>query len=478
MKLENLTIETAHDGFIKKKFSCTELTRAYLDKIRKENKKLNTFLTVTDKLALGQAKKVDEKIAHQEKIGLLEGIPTAIKDNILVEGYKATAGSKILENYTAAYDATVIERLKKAGVVILGKTNMDEFGMGSSTENSAFGAVKNPHDITRVPGGSSGGSAAAVAANQCVVALGSDTASSIRQPASLCGVVGLKPTYGMVSRYGLIAMTSSLDQIGPLAKTVEDARLVFEVIRGHDELDSTTIDLRSQPMADPSASRGKIQNLRIGIPKEYFEEGIDEKVKKMVEKAIKIFGKIGTEIKEVSLPYTEYALAVYHVIMPAEISANLARYDGIKYGYSKKSKDLLENYLKTRAEGFGDEARRRIMLGTYILSAGYKDAYYNKAQKVRALIEKEFKDVFEEVDILLTPTSPTVAFKIGEKQDPLSMYLADIYTAPANIGNVSAISVPCGKVGVLPVGLQIIGPQFQDDLVLETAKLYEQLNLK
>ena len=476
MKLENLTIETAHKGLIKKKFSCTELTRAYLNKIEKENKKFNAFLSITDKLALDQAKKVDEKIAHQEKIGPLEGIPIAIKDNILVEGYKATAGSRILENYTATYDATVIEKLKKAGVVILGKTNLDEFAMGSSTENSAFGPTKNPLDITRVPGGSSGGSAAAVAANQCVIALGSETGGSVRQPASFCGVIGFKPSYGAVSRYGLIAMASSLDQIGPFAKTVEDARLVFGVIRGHDELDSTTIDLKSQPMADPSALRGKIQNLRIGIPREYFREGIDKKVKKMVEKAIKIFGKIGAEIKEVSLPYTEYALAVYYIIMPAEVSANLARYDGIKYGYSKKAQNLLSNYLETRAEGFGDEVRRRIMLGTYVLSAGHREAYYGRAQKVRALIKKEFEEVFKKIDIILTPTAPTKAFKIGEKKDPLAMYLSDIYTGPASLAGLPAISVPCGRIDGLPLGLQITGPQFQDDLVLEAAEIYGHIS--
>ena len=471
MKLENFTIEKARKGLMKKEFSCTELTRAYLNKIKKENKKYNAFLALTDKLALEQAKKVDEKISHREKIGPLEGIPIAIKDNILVEDYKCTAGSKILENYIAPYDATVIKKLKKAGVVILGKTNMDEFGMGSSTENSAFGVVKNPHDITRVPGGSSGGSAAAVAANQCVVALGSDTASSIRQPASLCGVVGLKPTYGMVSRYGLIAMTSSLDQIGPLTKTAEDAKLVFDIIRGKDELDSTSAEskIKNREL--------KVENLRIGIPKEYFGKGIDKEVKEKVEKAIKSFEKIAVEVKEVSLPHTDYALAVYHIIMPAEVSANLARYDGIKYGYSRNSNDLLENYLKTRAKGFGDEVRRRIILGTYVLSAGYWEAYYAKARKVRALIEEEFKNIFKEVNILLTPTAPTPAFKIGEKQDPLSMYLSDIYTAPANIGNVSAISVPCGKIGKLPVGLQIIGPQFADDLILEAARLYEQFSI-
>ena len=478
MKLENFTIEKTHKGLMKKEFSCTELTRAYLDKIKKENKKYNAFLTLTDKLALEQAKKVDEKISWHEKIGLLEGIPVAIKDNILVEDYKCTAGSKILENYRAPYNATVIEKLKKAGAVILGKTNLDEFAMGSSTENSAFGPTKNSLDITRVPGGSSGGSAAAVVADECIIALGSDTGGSVRQPGSFCGAVGFKPSYGAVSRYGLIAMASSLDQIGPLTKTVEDAKLVFKTIRGQDRLDSTTVDYTKYQI--PASRQGgrdtKYQNLRIGIPKEYFSEGINKEVKEKVEKAIKNFEKIAVEVKEVSLPHTEYALAVYYIVMPAEISANLARYDGIKYGYSKKTQNLLDNYLETRAGGFGDEARRRIMLGTYVLSAGYWEAYYGKAQKVRALIRKEFEKVFEEVDIVLPPTSTTVAFKIGEKKDPLAMYLSDIYTVPASLAGLPAISIPCGEVEKLPIGLQIIGPQFQDDLVLESAKLYEHLS--
>jgi aspartyl-tRNA(Asn)/glutamyl-tRNA(Gln) amidotransferase subunit A len=461
------TIKEARQGFIKKKFSCLELTRAYLNKIKKENKKYNNFLNLTEKLALDQAKKVDEKIARRQKIGALEGIPIAIKDNILVEDYKTTAGSKILENYIAPYDAFVIEKLKKAGAVILGKTNLDEFAMGSSTENSAFGVVKNPHDIARVPGGSSGGSAVAVAANHCVAALGSDTGSSVRQPASFCGVVGFKPSYGMVSRYGLIAMASSLDQIGPIAKTVEDTKLIFDVIRGQDKMDSTTIEsrIKNQEL--------RIKNLRIGVPKEYFGKGLDKEVKEKIEKAIEKLEKKGAKIKKVSLPSSEYGLAVYYILMPAEVSANLARYDSIKYGLSLKGKDLLDQYLKTRAQGFGDEVRRRLILGTYVLSAGYKDAYYNKAQKVRALIKKDFEKVFNEVDVLLTPTAPTTAFKIGEKQDPLSMYLSDIYTVQANLAGLPAISVPCGEVRGLPVGLQIIGPQFKDDLVLKVAKLYE-----
>ncbi len=469
MDLNNLTIESAHKGLIKKQFSSLELTRFYLDKIKKENNKLNDFLSLTEKLALEQAKKVDEKLADDEGIGELEGIPIAIKDNILVEGHKATAGSKILENYIAPYDATVIEKLKRAGSVIIGKTNLDEFAMGSSTENSAFGVVKNPLDTSRVPGGSSGGSAAAVRAGHCLGSRGSDTGGSVRQPASFCGVVGFKPSYGAVSRYGLIAMASSLDQIGPLAKTVEDTKLIFDVIKGKDPMDSTSVDLKSKTQE----SRSEFKKLRIGIAKEYFSEGINKGVKEKVEKAIGDFGKIG-EIKEVSLPHTEYALAVYYIIMPAEVSANLARYDGIKYGYRPVAENLFEQYLKTRREGFGKEVRRRIMLGTYVLSAGYYEAYYGKAQKVRALIKQEFDKAFEEFDILLAPTSPTVAFKIGEKTDPLSMYLSDIYTVPANLAGLPALSFSCGVEDNLPVGLQIIGPQFKDDLVLEVAGIYEQ----
>ncbi|MFZ5559865.1 MAG: Asp-tRNA(Asn)/Glu-tRNA(Gln) amidotransferase subunit GatA [Patescibacteria group bacterium] len=497
LDLKDLTIESAHRGLMKKEYSCLELTKAYLNKIKKENKILNNFLNLTEKLALEQAKKVDDKISRREKIGPLEGVPIAIKDNILVEGYKATAGSKILKDYIAPCDATVIKKLKQAGAVIIGKTNLDEFAMGSSTENSAFGVVKNPIDKTRVPGGSSGGSAVAVAANHCLAALGSDTGGSIRQPAAFCGIVGFKPSYGMVSRYGLIAMASSLDQIGPMARNVNDVRLIFDIIRGHDRFDSTTVDLnpKSKILNPKQNQNSNFPNPKIGVPREYFAEGIDKEVKEKVEKEINKFSDLGFELKDISLPYTEYALAVYYIIMPAEVSANLARYDGIKYGYSKiknsksKIKSLLENYLETRAEGFGDEPRRRIMLGTYALSAGYRDAYYNKAQRVRALVKQDFENAFKEVDFILTPTTPTPAFKIGEKKDPLSMYLSDIYTVTANLAGLPAISMPCGEVnppatpersdgrpGGLPIGLQIIGPQFKDDLVLETAQTYEQFS--
>lgn len=470
MDLNEITIKQAHDGLAAKRFSSMDLTKACLKQIKKLNKKINAFITVIEKEALEQAKIVDQKIANGEKIGILEGVPVAIKDNILVKNFRCTAGSKILENYVAPYDATVIKKLKKAGAVILGKTNMDEFAMGSSTENSYFSPTKNPGDLTRVAGGSSGGSAAAVAANMCIYALGSDTGGSIRQPASFCGVVGLKPTYGAVSRYGLIAMASSLDQIGPITKTTEDAQTVLEIICGHDEMDSTTVNkskVKNQKL------KIQIKNLKIGLPKEYFVSGIDHEIEKCVRDAAARLKKMGAEIHEVSLPHTEYALPVYYIIMPAEVSANLARYDGIRYGYrTKKAKTLLETYLKTRAEGFGDEVKRRIMLGTYALSAGYYDAYYLQAQKMRTLIRRDFEEVFKSVDCLIMPTSPTVAFKLGEKlDDPLAMYLSDIYTVSANIAGVPAVSRPCGFAHELPVGLQVIGRWFDEETILEIAKL-------
>jgi len=481
MKVENLTIESARRGLMKKEFSASELVKFYLDKIKKQNKEINDFLEITSDLAIEQAKKVDDKISRRDKIGPIEGIPMAIKDNILVDGYKATAGSKILENYKAVYDATVIKKLKKEGAIIIGKTNLDEFAMGSSTENSAYGVVKNPLDKERVPGGSSGGSAAAVAANHCIVALGSDTGGSVRQPASFCGIVGFRPSYGMVSRYGIIAMASSLDQVGPLAKNVEDAKLVFDAIRGEDEMDSTTINLKSQILNTKSKTNSKFQTIKIGIPKEYFGEGINKEVKEKINEAIKKFEDFNFEIKEISLPNTDYALPAYYIIVPAEISANLARYDGIKYGFRSKAagSSLLNQYFQTRAEGFGDEVRRRIMLGTYVLSAGYRDAYYNKAQKVRSLIKQEFEKIFNDsisgVDIILTPTAPTTAFKIGDKKDPLSMYLSDIYTIPVALAGLPSISIPCGNIDNLPVGLQLIGPQFKDDFVFNIAQTCWQL---
>ena len=470
MSLTDLTITQAHQGLIKREFSALELCKTYLDKIKKRDREIFAFLTVNEDLALAQAKKIDDFILAGKEIPTLAGIPCAIKDNILVENIRCTAASKILENYVAPYDATCIKKLKNQGVVILGKTNLDEFAMGSSTENSAFFPTKNPLDLKRVPGGSSGGSAAAVAANECLYALGSDTGGSIRQPASFCGVVGLKPTYGAVSRYGLIAFASSLDQIGPITKTIEDAKIVFEAIKGKDPLDSTSVEskLKSEIL--------NLKSIKIGVPKEYFIKGIDLEVEKLIKKAIKKYEEMGAKIEEVSLPHTEYALPAYYIINPSEASANLARYDGIKYGYSvKKARDLMEVYLKSKEEGFGDEVRRRIMLGTYALSAGYYEAYYLRAQKVRTLVKNDFEKVFKKVDALITPVSPFLPFKIGERiEDPLSMYLVDVYTVSINLVGLPALSIPCGRVGKLPVGLQIIGRPFEENKILEIGKIFEK----
>jgi aspartyl-tRNA(Asn)/glutamyl-tRNA(Gln) amidotransferase subunit A len=475
MKLENFTIKRVREGLIKKEFSAVELTKAYLEKIEKEDKKIGAFLTLCPDLALKKAKEIDEMIFLKKDLPILAGVPCAIKDIILVEGVKCTAGSKILENYVAPYDATVIKKLKEAGAIILGKTNLDEFAMGSSTENSAFFPTKNPLDLERVPGGSSGGSAAAVCSNFCVFALGSDTGGSVRQPASFCGIVGLKPTYGSVSRYGLIAFASSLDQIGPMTKNVEDCKIVFEVIRGKDEMDSTSVNPKSQ-IPD---SKIEIKNLKIGVPKEYFVEGIEPEVKEKIEEAIKKYEEMGAKILEISLPHTPYALACYYIIAPSEASANLARYDGIKYGFStskgqRAANNLLNVYFESRGKGFGKEVRRRIMLGTFSLSVGYYDAYYLRAAKVRNLIIKDFEKAFEKVDLIFTPTSPTLPFKLGEKiDDPLKMYLSDIFTVSVNLAGLPAISIPVGKVKNLPVGLQIIGKPFEEEKIFEVAKFYE-----
>jgi aspartyl-tRNA(Asn)/glutamyl-tRNA(Gln) amidotransferase subunit A len=471
MDLKNLTIKKIHESLLKKEFSAKELCGAYFDKIKEKDGDISAFLDITQDLALSQAEETDGKISGGEEISVLAGVPAAIKDNIFVDGIKCTASSKILENYVAPYDATVIRKLKNQGCVILGKTNMDEFAMGSSTENSAFKTTKNPNDLTCVPGGSSGGSAAAVAADFCAFALGSDTGGSIRQPASFCGVVGLKPTYGAVSRYGVMAMASSLDQIGPITKNVADCRMVFDQIKGKDPFDSTSVDLGIENY------ESEIKNFRLGVPKEYFVKGMDSQVEKIIKEAIKKYESAGIKIEEISLPHTEYALAAYYIIMPAEVSANLARYDGIKYGLSKSSgKELLDVYLQSRQEGFGAEVRRRIMLGTYTLSAGYYDAYYSRAQKVRTLIKRDFENAFEKVDAILTPVSPTPAFKIGEKtDDPLTMYLSDIFTISINLAGVPAISVPCGKINELPVGLQIIGKPFEENKIFEIGEFFEKL---
>jgi aspartyl-tRNA(Asn)/glutamyl-tRNA(Gln) amidotransferase subunit A len=469
MDLAFLTIKEAHEGLEAKKFSCRALVEACLKRIEESNKELNAVLQVLSDEAKAKADEVDAKIARGGKLGPLEGIPVLIKDNILFRGARATAGSKILENYDAAYDATVSAKLRAAGAVILGKTNMDEFAMGSSTETSHFGPTKNPWGADKIPGGSSGGSAAALAAGMCLAALGSDTGGSIRQPAAMCGVTGLKPTYGRVSRYGLMSMASSLDQIGPFARTAEDAEIVLKVIQGGDTLDSTSAD-DGRYLDRAKALKG----LRIGLPKEYFVSGMDPEVEKTVREAVAKLEELGAEIREVSLPSSEYGLAVYYVIMPCEVSANLARYDGQRFGYSAPAVNLRETYLKSRGEGFGKEVRRRVLLGTYALSAGYYDAYYLQAQKVRTRMKQEFDEALSEVDLLLSPTSPSVAWNLGEKfDDPIAMYLTDIYTVSVNVVGAPAVSVPCGFVRGLPVGLQLIGRPFEDAQVLAAASAYQ-----
>jgi aspartyl-tRNA(Asn)/glutamyl-tRNA(Gln) amidotransferase subunit A len=473
MNIKSLTISSVHEGLVKKDFSCAEITGEFLRWIEMRNAEVNAFITVTPELAFNQAKIVDEKIAGGRKLGVLEGVPAAIKDNILVEDIRATAGSKILENYQAVYSATVVNKLNDAGAIILGKTNMDEFAMGASGETSAFGATRNPHDFEKVPGGSSAGSAAAVADGQAVYALGSDTGGSIRQPAAFCGLVGLKPTYGRVSRHGLVAMASSFDQIGPIAKTVEDAAIVFEAIAGRDDFDATAID---QPARVLKNLKKKIKGLKIGVPKEFFVDGMDPVVEKAVRAALEELKKAGATIKEVSLPLTKYALATYYILMPAEVSANLARFDGVRFGARADAANLLETYLNTRSLGFGDEVKRRIMLGTFVLSHGYEDEYYAKALKLRSLIKADFDQVFREVDCLFTPTAPTVAFNLGEKfDDPLTMYLADIFTVSANVAGLPALSLPIGFKGNLPIGGQIIGRRFDEAGILNAAYQLEKI---
>ena len=476
MDILNLPVEELHQKISQKEVSVKELVSLFLSQIEGRDKEINAFLKVFQEDAKKQAKAIDEKISREQAISQIEGIPVAIKDNILVRSKRCTAGSKILSNYIAPYDAFVIKRLKEKGAIIIGKTNMDEFAIGSSGEFSAFGPTKNPHNKEHVPGGSSSGSAAAVGAKMVPVALGSDTGGSVRQPASFCGVVGLKPTYGAVSRYGLIAMSSSLDQIGCFGKNVNDTEIIFNIIKGRDERDSTTVPLRDFP------SPKEAKELTVGVPKEYFIKGIDTKVKQLIEEKIKALEKEGISFQELSLPHTDYALATYYIIMTAEVSSNLARYDGIKYGMSTSnlesriSNSLLDVYLETRQEYFGDEVKRRIMLGTYCLSAGYYEAYYLKAQKVRTKIKEDFQKAFEKVDVIITPTSPTVAFKLGERlSNPLEMYLADILTASVNLAGLPAISIPCGKIGDLPVGVQFIAPPFREDLLFKVGKFAQTI---
>lgn len=451
--------------------SAVEAVKDYIAAVKKSQ--LNTFITTTFEQALTAAKVVDQRRAHGEVVGKLAGVPLAVKDVIVTQGIQTTAGSKILQGYVPPYSATVVTRLATEGAIVLGKTNCDEFAMGTSGENSAYGPTKNPWDTSRVPGGSSSGSAAAVAAEECLVALGTDTGGSVRQPGSFCGVVGVKPTYGRASRYGLIAMASSLDCPGPLARNVEDAAYVLQVMSGHDAHDATS---SVRPVEDYVAELSKpINGLRIGVPKEFFAEGLDSGVRTAVEAAIAQLAQLGAVVKEVSLPSMSYALAAYYVICPSEVSANLARFDGVRYGPRAEADTLYDLYAKTRGQLLGAEAKRRVMLGTFVLSAGYYDAYYRTAQAARAAIRQDFAQVFTEVDVLATPTAPTTAFGLGSKaDDPLALYLADVYTVPANIAGLPALSVPCGFAGSLPVGLQLIGKSWDEATILRLAHTYEQ----
>jgi len=453
MNIETLTIAEARRALDAKEFSALDLTNAYLENIRAKDKDIHAYLEVWEDSAREEAKKADEMIVAGKSLPLT-GIPLAIKDNMLIEGRIASAASKILENYRASYDATVIKKLKDQGAVFLGRANMDEFAMGSSTENSAYGPSKNPHDLSRVPGGSSGGSAAAVAGNLALAALGSDTGGSIRQPAALCGIVGLKTTYGSVSRSGLIAMGSSLDQIGPLTKSIEDAKIVFDAIRGHDPMDSTSL-----PDAATMSKKPKV----IGVPRAFLQKGIEPDMMERFEATLETLRSRGYEIRDIEVPNLSYGLAVYYIVMPAEVSTNLARLDGIRYGLSVEAPTIGETYEKSRAQGFGPETRRRIILGTFVLSSGYADAYYRKAKAVRELIRADFSKAFESVDAIATPTTTSPAFQFGSKADPLSMYLEDIFTVPVNLAGVPAVSVPMGTVErdgkKLPVGFQIIAPE-------------------
>jgi aspartyl-tRNA(Asn)/glutamyl-tRNA(Gln) amidotransferase subunit A len=474
MTIYDLTLAELRASIDSRELSAVEVTKAYLDRIEATNPAINTFITVCSETALAEAEAADRAL-NAGKVAPLTGLPIAAKDIFNTMGLRTTCASSILKNYIAPYDATAIARLKQQNAVIVGKLNMDEFAMGSSNENSAFGAVRNPWDRERVPGGSSGGSAASVAARQAAAALGTDTGGSIRQPASHCNVVGLKPTYGRVSRYGVIAYASSLDQVGPLTRDVRDSALMLQAIAGHDPADSTSVDT---PVPDYQAGfTGDLKGLRIGIPKEYFIEGLDDSVRHAVDEAVTTCKRLGAEIVDVSLPHTAYAVACYYLIATAEASSNLARYDGVRYGVrADNAENLIDMYMQSRAAGFGTEVKRRIMLGTYALSSGYYDAYYLKAQKVRTLIRQDFLEAFEQVDTVLTPVAPTPAFALGEKtNDPLQMYLSDIYTIPVNLAGTCAMSLPCGlSPDGLPIGLQLIGKPFDEETILRTAHAFEQ----
>ena len=474
MDLSTLTVASTITAIAEKQFTATRLVEELYRKIKAEDGDIHAYLALCEDRAFAQAKRIDDLVGCGDPLPPLAGVPVAIKDVMVTRGVRSTAGSKVLGNFIPPYDCTAVARLESAGAIVLGKTNCDEFAMGSSNENSAFGPVRNPRDTTRVPGGSSGGSAAVVAAGTAVASLGSDTGGSIRQPASFCGVVGLMPTYGRVSRYGLIAFASSLDHIGPFTRTVKDAAILLSAIAGRDPMDSTSADI---PVPDYVQEIGKpVRGMKLGIAKEYFGEGLDPEVRASVESAIQGLAEAGAEIVHISLPHTAYAIPTYYVIATAEASANLARYDGVRYGYrSPNARTLSEMYRKTRDEGFGPEVKRRIMLGTYALSSGYYDAYYLKAQKVRTLLARDFQDAFANVDAILTPTAPTAAFKLGEKSgDPLSMYLADIYTVTADLAGIPGISVPCGETkSGLPIGLQVLGKHFDEGTILRIAHVVE-----
>ena len=475
MDITSLTVHELQEKLQAKELTSEEIVQAYVDRINDKEKDVKAFVTTLCDEALAKAKEVDEKKKNGEKLSNLAGIPIGIKDNMCTKGVKTTCSSKMLEDFVAPYNATVVEKLNDENLIDLGKLNMDEFAMGASTEYSYFKKTSNPWKLNTVPGGSSGGSAAAVAADLVPWALGSDTGGSIRQPSSFCGVVGLKPTYGLVSRYGLVAFASSLDQIGPITKDVRDAAMLLNIIAGHDERDSTSYDIPKKDYT--KALKNDVKGLKIGIPKEYFGEGINEEVKKKLEEAIEIYKKLGAEVEEFSLDIAEYALATYYIIACAEASSNLGRFDGIRYGYRTENfANLKELYRNSRSEGFGPEVKRRIILGTYVLSSGYYDAYYKKAQQVRTLVKKEFDKAFEKYDVLLTPTSPTVAFEMGTRsENPLEMYLADICTVSVNIAGLPGISIPCGvNSDGMPIGMQLIGNKFEEEKILNAAYTFEQ----
>lgn len=474
MSLFEQKVSELHELLHKKEISVSDLVNESYERIGQVEDKVKSFLTLNEEKARTQATELDEKLAKGEDKGILFGMPIGVKDNIVTKNLRTTSGSKILENFDPIYDATVVQKLQKAETVTIGKLNMDEFAMGSSNENSAYQATRNPWNLEYVPGGSSGGSAASVAAGEVLFSLGSDTGGSIRQPAAYCGVVGLKPTYGRVSRFGLIAFASSLDQIGPITNTVEDNAYLLEAISGIDHMDSTSANADVPSFVN--SLTGDIKGLRIAVPKEYLGEGVAEEARNSVLEALKVLEKLGATWEEVSLPHSKYALATYYLLSSSEASANLSRFDGVRYGYrTDNAANLIEMYKQTRAEGFGDEVKRRIMLGTFSLSSGYYDAYYKKAQKVRTLIKKDFEDVFQKYDVIIGPTTPTPAFKIGEKtSDPLTMYANDILTIPVNLAGVPGISVPCGFANGLPLGLQIIGKHFDESTIYRTAHAFEQ----